>query len=197
MVDTDKSLKTKPTNPDDTIILTLRNPLIAGLLAWLIPGLGHYYQGRYFKACLFSICIIPTFVFGCYLGSGKEIGLARNVYCSWRPGDKRLFFIPQCCIGFAAIPAYLQAGRVGNGLAPFYHGIMAPPALFVEQREQGYPPSLDEIIAKSGSYFEIGTIFTVVAGLMNLLVIFDAIDGPLLFREEPGKKEEDESEHTA
>ena len=172
---------------EDALIISLKNPWVAGLLAWLIPGLGHYYQGRMFKAVLFAVCIIPTFLFGMCLGSSKEIGFARTVYCSWREGDKRLFFIPQFCVGSVALPAIAQAYLVGDGKIPFWNGAMSPPYLpsYPKNRHmQGKSPSLDEIIANLGVRFELGTIFTVVAGLMNLLVIFDAIDGPILFRKE-------------
>ncbi len=180
---------------DDMIDIRLKNPVIAGVLAWLVPGLGHYYQGRYFKAFLFAVCIIPTFLAGCYLGSSPEVGFARNVYYSWREGDRRLFFFTQCGIGAAAIPALVQANRVNQGLPPFFRGAMSPPYLpsmgNVPPNFRGVPPTLDEIIGKLGRYFEIGTIFTLVAGLLNLLVIFDAIDGPVFFRKEEEKDEKE------
>jgi hypothetical protein len=31
-------------------------------------------------------------------------------------------------------------------------------------------------------FYELGTYLTVIAGLMNLLVIFDAVDGPFVGR---------------
>lgn len=165
-------------------MLDLKQPWIAALLAWLVPGLGHYYQGRYFKSFLFSICIIPTFLVGAYLGSSPEVGFARNVYCSWRPTDKRYFFIPQSCVGFAAVPAIMQSYIVDDGKKPFLNGAMSPPRISSTPQTHWNTLTLDEIIANLGSRFEIGTLFTVVAGLMNLLVIFDAFDGPFFSRKE-------------
>ena len=40
--------------------IQLKDPLVAGVLAWLIPGLGHFYQGRNAKGALFAICIMGT-----------------------------------------------------------------------------------------------------------------------------------------
>ena len=173
-------------NSKDTLVIHLKNPWIAGGLAWLLPGLGHYYQGRLFKAVLFAVCIIPTFFIGMSLGSSHEIGFARNVYCSWREGDKRWFFIPQFCIGSAAIPAIAQSYLIDDGKTPLWNGAMSPPVLpgYAKNRHLQGQPTLDEIILKLGGSFELGTLFTVVAGLMNLLVIFDAIDGPILSRKE-------------
>jgi hypothetical protein len=176
---------------DQVKTIDLKNPVIAGVLTWLVPGLGHYYQGRLAKAILFFFCIVPTFCVGCVLGSGADTGFARNVYYSWRFQDKRLFFIPQVCLGMAAIPAGIQAIRINSGHPPLFGSFMAPPQ--VEDGDPtGVPPTLAEIFRKRHFLFELGTYITVIAGLMNLLVIFDAIDGPLVYR--PEKKEDKENE---
>ncbi|MGL6225466.1 MAG: DUF6677 family protein [Thermoguttaceae bacterium] len=184
---------TSSLNEEEIVNVKLKNPIIAGILTWLVPGLGHFYQGRYFKAIINAVCILPIFFIGCYLGSAPDVGIARNVYYSWREGDKRLFFIPQCGLGLAAIPAIIQANRVYSGEEPFWNGMMSPPLLnnpSIPQNQRGYPPTLDQIIYVLGRYFEMGTVFTLVAGMMNVLAIFDAIDGPALIR----RKEEKEGE---
>jgi len=38
--------------------ITLKDPLIAGLLAWLVPGAGHFYQGRHVKGAIYAVCIL-------------------------------------------------------------------------------------------------------------------------------------------
>jgi hypothetical protein len=42
----------------------LKDPRIAGVLAWLIPGAGHFYQGRHFKGAIYSVCILGLFLSG-------------------------------------------------------------------------------------------------------------------------------------
>ena len=37
--------------------IDLRNRPLAALLAWLVPGAGHFYQGRHAKGVLFLVCI--------------------------------------------------------------------------------------------------------------------------------------------
>ncbi len=170
----------------------LRNPFVAAWLAWLFPGLGHWYQGRYPKAILFFCCIFPIFICGCYLGSDREYGLARNVYFSWRQDDKRLYFLPQACLGLAAIPAAIQSWSCHNGSALFGK-LMAPP-LRGEGDPTGVAPTLGAIIKRLNDRFDYGTLYTVVAGLMNLLVIFDAAGGPLTYREEKDSSEDGENE---
>ena len=68
----------------------LKDPGLAVFLAWLVPGLGHFYQGRIAKAILFFVCILGTFVYGVWLGGRSDLGYGRAVYLSFRTGDTRL-----------------------------------------------------------------------------------------------------------
>ena len=61
------------TAPEDLVEIELKEPWIAALLAWMLPGLGHIYQGRTGKGLLFFICILGTFFYGMYLGGGKVV----------------------------------------------------------------------------------------------------------------------------
>ena len=58
-----------PQDDGQALTVDLRNPYLAALLAWLIPGAGHFYQRRRAKGALFCICILGTFLFGLGLGS--------------------------------------------------------------------------------------------------------------------------------
>jgi hypothetical protein len=167
---------------NELIDIDLRNPLIAGLLAWLVPGLGHYYQKRYHKAFIFFLCIVPIFIAGCALASSPEAGIARNVYWSWRSTDTRFWWLAQAPLGLAAVPSCIQAWYIHTGETPLFGYLMAPPRLSRGDKK-GMPPILDEIRQKMPHY-ELGTYLTVIAGLMNLLVIFDAMDGPIASRRE-------------
>jgi TM2 domain-containing membrane protein YozV len=176
---------------DQVCGIDLRNPVFAGFLTWLVPGLGQFYQGRYAKAVIFFLCVVPVFVFGCFLCSDSEVGIARNVYFSWRQQDQRLFFIPQACVGMAAIPAMIQALGTSSGDSPPFGRFMAPPK--TDQMDKtGVAPTLTDISKKLHFLFELGTYITVIAGLMNLLAIFDAIDGPLVYRQEEQEKKKEQ-----
>ena len=50
-----------------------------------------------------------------YLGSSREVGVARVVYCSFRSTDLRLYYLCQAGAGLPALPAIIQAIRVSNG----------------------------------------------------------------------------------
>ena len=83
--------------------------MVAAILAWLIPGLGHLYQGRTAKGLLFMICILSTFFFGLFISDGKA------VYASWSSDDWRLPYLCQVGVGLPATPALLQSYLVRHG----------------------------------------------------------------------------------
>ena len=164
----------------DGISVDLRNRGLAAFLAWLVPGLGHYYQGRRVKAAIFFAVILSTWFFGFAIGGGNV------VYASWQPGDRRWHFIPQAGVGLAALPALIEGkrmndytdrmtGRTVAGYKPIFGGPMAPPHRPVADR------SADQVAswyARRGAGYEMGTWYTIIAGLLNILVIYDAFGGP-------------------
>jgi hypothetical protein len=83
----------------------LKAPALAAVLSFLVPGLGHLYQGRYFKAALYSVCIFGTFFFGQKLGDWKV------VYVDWHPARRTWAYVCQFWTGAVAIPPLLQSYR--------------------------------------------------------------------------------------
>lgn len=151
------------TSPEGEVI-ELKDPVAAAILGWLLPGLGHLYQGRTAKGLLFMICILSTFFYGLFLGGG------RTVYASWTPWDTRLPYLCQIGVGTPALPALVQTYLVRSGKAPLFGGVMAPPAT---------PAELNELNRSLHRYFDLGTVYTMIAGLLNVLVIYDAWGGPV------------------
>ncbi len=152
----------------DTIIadgepLNLRNRYMAAFLAWMIPGAGHYYQRRYLKSALFFVCILTSFLIGMFVADRK------CVYASWDGTEKRWQFALQAGIGLPVLPAVIEGLR-GKEQKPMFGGFMAAPRSSVE---------LDSWNFETASGFDMGTLYTMVAGLLNILVIFDAFAGPL------------------
>lgn len=165
--------------------LVLKDPPWAAFLAWLLPGLGHWYQGRKAKAALFFICIMGLFLYGLYLGGSSNLGWGRVVYFA---GRDRLPYICQIGIGAPALPALFQAALVSGGKTPWCGGFMAPPAVPGDDKH----PDLHRLNKELHAYWELGTVYTMVAGLLNILAVFDAAYGPVIG--ENGKKDEDEEE---
>ncbi len=162
----------------------LRDPEVAAFLAWLVPGLGHLYQRRTAKAILYFVCILGTFLYGIYLGGNSRLGWGRVVYASWKADDKRISYFGQVGAGLIALPALVQATRARNGSPPLWNGFMAPPG-------DRASTTLDNLQKDLNRYFELGTVYTLVAGLLNLLAIYDAWCGPVFAEAKDEEKEHD------
>lgn len=169
---TGKSTASLPARDEHPLVL--RDPALAAFLAWLLPGAGHVYQRRTAKGVLFMVCILGTFFYGLFLGGG------RVVYAQWRP-EKRLPYLCQVGVGLPALPALVQASRVNSGRAPLLGGFMAPPRIVPGHSE------LADLHLKYHRYWELGTVYTMIAGLLNMLVIYDAWAGPAYY----GRKDEE------
>lgn len=165
----------------------LRDPVVAGVLAWAIPGAGHWYQGRRTKAVLFFVCIFSTFFYGLWLGDG------RVVYASWgeTQEEKRLPYVCQLGTGVVALPALIQARNYGDATyraemqkkedadeRTFGDWFMAPPVLIMHLKTGRRMDEQDFLNYTLNRRFELGTIYTMIAGLLNVLIIFDALGGP-------------------
>lgn len=179
------SNESRPSAMEEQIEIDLKDPLFAAFLAWLLPGLGHWYQGRRHKAVLFFVCILGTFIYGLYLGEG------RVVYASWRDNDHRLPYLCQVGVGLPALPALIQAKRAQPLQFPFlWQDFMAPPKT-VSPPTHGIPADdLDDLHKRLHRFWELGTVYTMIAGLLNVLAIYDAWGGPAY--SVPAKKEDDE-----
>lgn len=152
---------------------------VAGLLSYLVPGLGQLTQGRVAKGLLFLVSLYVLFFYGMYLGKYQNVylpenekpqppmGLSNSVYT-------RFQFVGQFPIGIAAWPAVYQYAVYQDHTdedAPL-HGWMRAPSV---QR-------LNELQRDSDKTWDLGWVYTIVAGVLNVLVIYDALAGPA-FRE--------------
>jgi len=164
--------------------IDLKDPRLAAFLAWLVPGLGHVYQGRTGKGVLFFVCIVGTFLYGVYLGDG------RVVYASTPSILTRWQYFFQLGVGLPATPALVQRERALD-VPPkpplISDNFMRPPATRGDFRSRDaagqevvHPDELAKWNHDLADMFEMGTVYTIVAGLLNLLVICDAFGGPLV-----------------
>jgi hypothetical protein len=158
-----------PTTPT----VRLKNRKLAALLAFLVPGLGHAYQGRWGKAVLYGGCIFGLFFLGMTLGEWKIL------YWRWvsplkDPEHFCYWYVWQALTGLAGLPPLIQSTLEYYGYSPILWGYGAEPPM---EQLNGLYPSLGKIV-------EMGYIYTEAAGLLNVLAIFDAYEGPAL-RDEP------------
>jgi hypothetical protein len=207
----------------------------AGVLSYLVPGLGQIAQGRVAKGVLFLVCVYTLFFYGMYHGSGSialpgpdggnvtytvsgpvylpgsEAGgglnlgtLAINLY-------NRPQFLGQFWVGVVAWPALWQYFRddkaqllaqidklrreVDSGLDPEAvteqkrEQLQKLEAQFAERKEKGDPllghfqeaPSdaaVNAIGNAGDKRLELAWVYTVIAGVLNIMVIYDAVAGP-------------------
>ena len=155
-------------NRFEPVPVDLKNPAWAAFLAWLWPGAGHIYQRRYGKAILFMSCILVTYFWGFAMGQGKV------VYASFRENDVHYPYLLQVGVGLPALPALMQS-FLADGGQPVLNGFMAPPPEPIDPENHDAKASWHW---KLGLNFEMATLFTMVAGLLNVLAIFDAYAGP-------------------
>ncbi len=109
----------------------------AGLLAWLLPGLGHLFLRRRGKGLVLMGSILALFVLGVAMDSRLQMHLGLE----------------------DPLAVLFSLAQVGAG------------APYLLARLLGY----DAGLITSPSY-EYGNTFTAVAGLLNILVILDALD---------------------
>lgn len=201
----------------EVITVPLRDPRWAAFLGWLWPGAGHIYQRRYTKGLLFMICILSTFFFGLLMGRGRvvyastrpndfrwhyfcQVGVGlpalpallqayatQNQGKPWLPLCRRYpagTFTADGLREFAIIPE----GNTNFSGKPLVDGFMAPPAgpITLETNDV-----LGMWHSELGHWFEMGTLYTMVAGLLNFLAVYDAFAGPMIITPEMRRKFEE------
>ncbi len=125
----------------DTIKLKAWEFPLAAILAWLVPGAGHFYLGLRKRAVLLFIAIELTFFIGLYIGTLRIVNPAQSMF----------WFLAQILTGLNTIVAYL-----------FSTTLPSP-----------YPDATVTVIYNWSYYMAV--LYTGVAGLLNLLAVFDTI----------------------
>jgi TM2 domain-containing membrane protein YozV len=85
--------------------IPFKNRYLAGVLAFLFPGAGHVYQGRYFKGILCGTCVLVTFFYGMALGNWSV------VYWKKDPTNFLNPYYAQVFVGLPALPSLMQSRR--------------------------------------------------------------------------------------
>ncbi len=280
--------------------INFRTRELAALLAFLVPGAGHFYQGRRLKAGIYFTCILTLFFAGMVLGDWQPV-YSQVVYAKKqgtttqmqpREGsfgsNYSIGYAAQVLVGLPALPALIQqsrfssdsAGTIGldselnsdfsgvlrerngavflpvtgqliltpgkgakdvvgtfegrlrdgspvsgqiNGAAELGKDVFGSPRREIQVRgysgakAEGIEPTqmwgtvsrpfynwfqaprdnteLDRLHGKLSQHFDIACVFTWIAGLLNLMAIWDAYDGPAYGYgdEEPEDEDDDES----
>jgi hypothetical protein len=176
---------------------------LAALLSYLVPGLGQVYQGRVGKGLMFFAGLYVLFFWGMAMGQWRNVWLPDptnlpayqlggfNLTGVQKAAAYRPQFLAQMWIGVAAWPAVFQYARTeqpANTDVP-----PRPSPLFGTFMQAPNESKLNELQRNGNKRWDLGWVYTVIAGVLNLLVIYDALAGPL-FRDGPAKPEEHEPE---
>jgi len=173
---------------------------LAALLSFLIPGLGQVYQGRVGKGLLFFFGLYLLFFYGMWMGQWRNVWLpdARDLPAAGILGQNlggaakaisyRPQFLAQVWIGVAAWPAVYQ-------YVNFDPSKDEGPVFGKFQRTPG-EEELNNLQRNSTKRWDLGWVYTVIAGVLNLLVIYDAFAGPM-FRNPPASPARTEMEGAA
>jgi hypothetical protein len=154
---------------------------LAAFLSYLVPGLGQIYQKRYGKGVLFMVSLLGMFMLGQAMGQWQNVYVPRD----GGPGQRgrgnlvsslvmRWHYIGQFWIGVAAWPALWH-----------YFGPPPPPpgeeAESILSKYQRAPneTKVNEFLVDSDKTPDLGWVYTVVAGMLNILVMYDAYAGPI------------------
>lgn len=169
---------------------------LAALFSFLIPGLGQVYQGRVGKGLLFFFGLYLLFFYGMWMGQWRNVwlpdasalpdvvmvgqrleGVPKAV--SYRPQ-----FLGQFWIGVAAWPAAFQYAN--------HDSTKEEGPVFGKFQRAPTEEQLNDLQRNSSKRWDLGWVYTVIAGVLNLLVIYDAFAGPM-FRDPPPSLDDMES----
>jgi TM2 domain-containing membrane protein YozV len=168
---------------------------LAAFLTYLVPGLGQVMQGRIGKGVLYFVCLYGLFFYGLSLGQWRNVWLAdakhlpdvqAPIVGSLTGLPKDLFyrkeFLAQFWMGAAAWPAVLQYAsteplpdpRRDDEYQPKPHRVFGK---YMQAPSEG---ELNQLQRDGNKNWDLGWVFTVIAGALNVLVIYDAFAGPLV-----------------
>src|SRR3954467_550048 len=169
-----KTIATTSPTDESLVEIDLKDPRLAAFLAWLVPGLGHIYQGRTGKGVLFFVCIVGTFFYGWYVGGERVVYASSANVFSMRFLQDRWQYVCQVGAGLPALPALVERQRMLQSRPPLFgEKFMRPPSPApcesVDRTDRNrmvqHPDELAKWNYDLGDLFEIGTVFTVIAGL--------------------------------
>ncbi|MGE0710685.1 MAG: DUF6677 family protein [Planctomycetota bacterium] len=136
-----------------------KSPELAGLLAWLIPGAGHIYAGYPIKGLGALVLILGLFVAGVGISRGECVSLRE-------PGGHRFAFVGQIGAGLPTFAALAYNHDKLPGLHPGFLELVDAPGGVQAPAYAAQLPRNDT-----------GLLFTMIAGLLNLLLVHDAMSG--------------------
>lgn len=173
----------------------------AAFLSFVIPGLGQILQGRIGKGLLFFVGVHGLFFYGQFLGQWQNVyfgdtATPGQLGGTWPRVIVNLYNRPQYAgqfwVGVAAWPAIYHYWNDPPTESPQHRAAIAQPEkLSWLQRTQYAVPEdrLNDLQRDGDKRWDLGWVYTVIAGVLNVLVIYDALAGPAFGIDGKGKPE--------
>ena len=151
-------------------------PFIAGALAWLIPGAGHVYLKRTLRGIIICICINGLFWTGVAFGGIFTV----------EPISQRWWFAAQMCTGVSGVSAWYRQEQYRRMITNEFEDerLRTPTPPLRTQKDshlhgkwwQTYRQTLvDKKLNLSYPADTVARTYAGVAGMLNLMCIFDAV----------------------
>jgi len=161
-------------------------PFVALLVAWLVPGAGHVYLGRLTRGIVLFVTITAVFWAGVAVGGVLTV----DHY------HERWWFVAQMFAGIHGVVGWYRQQQVYETLSDEPGiGLLAPPGTPEGARQESMilkKLAKDRMLPSSvaGS---VSRVYAGVAGLLNLMCIFDAVVLALMGRtgeqdDQPGQE---------
>ena len=138
-------------------------PLGVAIAAWLLPGAGHWWLGERRRALGYGVSILALFVIALVISRGYAVSKREHPFAFWL----QLPAGAPALIGATLEPAAAAetADVRRTDVAPWRRAVLA---------RRGRPPVVspppDEVVAT----MDLALTYSMVAGLLNLLLIHDA-----------------------
>jgi hypothetical protein len=158
---------------------------LAAFASYAIPGLGQLLQGRTAKGILFMVCLPLLFYYGLFLGSFSNVYMVRHPSIV-QSLYARPVFAAQFFIGVPAWPAIYEYARARSEMRQPIPGEGGERGrqLFGYGADLG-EAKLNDLQRAADKRWDLGWVCTLIAGVLNILVIYDAFAGPAVTHPPP------------
>ncbi|MDY7011081.1 MAG: DUF6677 family protein [Planctomycetota bacterium] len=151
-------------------------PFLAGILAWLVPGAGHVYIRRTLRGIIICICINGLFWTGVALGGIFTV----------EPLKQRWWFAAQMCAGVSGVTAWYRQEQYRRAVTEGFDDpqLRTPTPPPWTRQDKNLPEkwwyTYNQALVKEGISLSypgetVALAYTGVAGMLNLMCIFDAV----------------------
>lgn len=138
------------------------NSIVAGLLAWLVPGAGHWFIGRRVRAVILFVTIQGLFWWGVAIGGVFTVD----------PREELWWSRAQLCTGAGGMVSYYRQSVKHQSLVGEAYGLRATGDDLDESTQSLKAAKGLVLVAPAAGP---ARVFTGVAGMLNLLCIIDVV----------------------